>query len=158
LTQGFFARLLEKDFLAMIDRQKGRFRSFLLACCQHFLANERERTSAAKRGGGRTTFSIDRNDAEARWNRELADTTPADRLFERRWALALLNQVLAKLREDFRKSGQAKQFDLLKVFLTGERSPKYAQVAGELQLSEGAVHVAVHRLRQRYSELLREEI
>jgi RNA polymerase sigma-70 factor (ECF subfamily) len=159
LTQEFFARLLEKDFLAMVDRQKGKFRSFLLACCKHFLVNEGERARATKRGGGRSIFSIDRNDAELRWSRELAGRAPADRLFERRWALALLDQVLFQLREECVKRDQGEHFERLKIFLTRDRAGiSYAQAAGELQLSEGGVRVAVHRLRRRYRELLRQEI
>ncbi len=158
LTQEFFARLLEKDFLAAVDREKGKFRSFLLAACKHFLANERDRERAQKRGGGRQLFSLDFNSADERYNREPAHECTPERLFERRWALTLLDQVLARLRQESVETAREKMFDQLKVFLTGEAGPAYRQVAKQLGLSEGAVKVAVHRLRSRYRELLREEI
>ena len=158
LTQEFFARLLEKDFLAAVDREQGKFRSFLLAACKHFLANERDRERAQKRGGGRQLLSLDFDAADERYRREPAHGHTPERLFERRWALTLLDQVLARLRQESVERGQEKLFDRLKVFLTGEAGPAYRQVAKELGLSEGAVKVAVHRLRGRYRELLREEI
>lgn len=159
LTQEFFARLLEKDYLAAVDRRKGRFRSFLLTACKHFLANERDRALAQKRGGGRSVVPIDFDVADGRYSREPAHALTAERLFQRRWALALLEQVLARLREEFRSAGKGAHFERLKVTLTGEKgAPAYRQLGGELGLSEGAVKVAVHRLRQRYRELLREEI
>src|SRR5436309_2659860 len=98
LTQEFFARLLEKDFLAAVDREKGKFRSFLLAACKHFLANERDRVRAQKRGGGRQGLSLDFNSADRRYGLEPAHTLTPERLFERRWALTLLDQVLARPR------------------------------------------------------------
>jgi len=159
LTQEFFARLLEKDFLAAVDREKGKFRSFLLAACKHFLSNERDRARAQKRGGGNAPLSLDLDDAEARFGREPGHTLTAEKLFERRWALALLQEVLARLREEYAARDKEALFDRLRGFLVGERQPGgHAAAAAELGLSEGAVKVAVHRLRQRYRELIREEI
>jgi len=159
LTQEFFARLLEKNFLAGVDREKGRFRSFLLASVKHFLANEWDKASAQKRGGGRIPISIDAAAAESSFGLEPASAMTPERIFERRWALALLDQVLRRLREEYTRDGKAEQFEQLKPTLTeASRSVPYAQIAVHLGASEGAVKVAVHRLRQRYRELLRAEI
>ncbi len=158
LTQEFFGRLLEKDFLANVDRGKGKFRSFLLAACTHFLANERDRVRAKKRGGGRAIVSLDATDAEGRYRTEPADDLTPEKLFERRWALALLQQVMGRLRAEFEAKGKDRLFDRLRGFLVGDKGGGYRRAADELGLSEGAVKVAVHRLRQRYRELLHEEI
>jgi RNA polymerase sigma-70 factor (ECF subfamily) len=158
LTQEFFARVLEKDFLAGVDRGKGKFRSFLLAACNHFLANERDRARARKRGGGRPVLSLDAADAEGRYRAEPAGGLTPEKLFERRWAMALLQQVMARLREEFEAKGKGQLFDRLRGFLVGEKGGGYRGAADELGLSEGAVKVTVHRLRQRYRELLHEEI
>ncbi|HEX4265039.1 MAG TPA: sigma-70 family RNA polymerase sigma factor [Verrucomicrobiae bacterium] len=159
LTQEFFARLLEKNYLARADREKGRFRSFLLASVKHFLANEWDKAQAQKRGGGRILISIDAELAENSFGMEPVDLLTADKIFERRWALALLEQVLRRLREEYTRDGKEKQFEQLKATLTeASRSLPYAEIATRLATSEGAVKVAVHRLRQRYRELLRAEI
>jgi RNA polymerase sigma-70 factor (ECF subfamily) len=159
LTQEFFARLLEKDFLGTVDPDKGKFRSFLLTACKHFLVNERHRASAQKRGGGRPSVSLDFGDAEERYGREPGHSLTADRLFERRWALDLLQGVITRLQEEHVARGKGELFDRLRGFLVGERQAGgYTRAAAELRLSEGAVKVAVHRLRQRYRDLLREEI
>jgi RNA polymerase sigma-70 factor (ECF subfamily) len=159
LTQEFFARLLEKDFLQVVDREKGKFRSFLLAACKHFLANERDRANARKRGGGRTCLPLDFGAAEGRYGLEPAHALTPEKLFARRWALTLLDQVLAQLREEFLRAGKGPLFERLKVFLAGEKgTPSYDQVARELGSTEGAVRVSVHRLRKRYRELLCAEI
>jgi RNA polymerase sigma-70 factor (ECF subfamily) len=158
LTQEFFARLLEKDVLAAVDQNKGRFRSFLLAACQHFLANQHDHDCAQKRGGGREPMSIDFRDADGRYAHEPAHGETPERLFERRWALALLERVLARLRGEYEAAGRALLFECLKSRLTGDRAVPHAAVARELGVTEGAVKVAVHRLRQRYRELLRDEI
>jgi RNA polymerase sigma-70 factor (ECF subfamily) len=158
LTQEFFARLLEKDFLASVDRGKGKFRAFLLASCNHFLANERDRVRAKKRGGGRPVLSLDAADAEGRYRAEPADDLTPERLFERRWALTLLQEVMGRLRDEFEAKGKGRLFERLRGFLVGEKGAGYRRAADELGLSEGAVKVAVHRLRQRYRELLHEEI
>jgi RNA polymerase sigma-70 factor (ECF subfamily) len=149
LVQEFFARLLEKDFLAGVDRRKGRFRSFLLAACNHFLANERDRARARKRGGGRHGLALEAAPADG--------LTP-EKVFERRWALALLEQVMGRLRREFETRGKGRLFDALRGFLVGEKGAGYRQSAQELGMSEGAVKVAVHRLRRRYREVLYEEI
>jgi RNA polymerase sigma-70 factor (ECF subfamily) len=157
LTQGFFARLLEKNDLASADQTRGRFRSFLLAACKHFLSNERDREHALKRGGGRVPLSIDRTAAEGCYGREPSHDETPERLFERRWALTLLEQVLARLRGEYETAGKGRLFERLKGHLTGG-GEAHAQAAAELRMSEGAVKVAVHRLRQRYRDLLRDEI
>jgi RNA polymerase sigma-70 factor (ECF subfamily) len=159
LTQEFFARLVQQDFLERVEPSKGKFRSFLLVACKHFLANERDRARARKRGGGRTMIRLDWDAAEARYHREPAHTLSPDKLFERHWALALLDQVLGRLRDEFHQAGKDKQFELLREFLAGEKAPtSYGRVAADLGMTEGAIKVAVHRLRRRYRELLREEI
>ena len=157
LTQEFFARLLEKGWLADVDRNKGRFRSFLLASMKHFLANEWDRDRAKKRGGGKAPISLDALTAESRYAMEPAGPESAERIFERRWALTLLEQVMARLRAEFTAAGKSAHFDELKAMLTGDKSP-YAEVGQRLGMNEGAVKVAVHRLRKHYRDLIREEI
>jgi RNA polymerase sigma factor (sigma-70 family) len=159
LTQEFFARLLEKNYLGGVDRAKGRFRSFLLVCLKHFLANEWDKAGAQKRGAHPVLIPINVRTAETSYGLEPAESATADKIFERRWALTLLEQVLARLRAEYTRDGKAKAFDELKSTLTGERrSVPYAEIGARLGISEGAVKVAVHRLRHRYRELLREEI
>ena len=159
LTQGFFLALLEKEFLAATAPEKGRFRTFLLLCLKRYLANERDRCRAEKRGGGRPLVSINRDEAESRYQAEPADAATPERIYERRWALALLGQVLARLEDEYLQSGKAPLFGELKVYLVAdEPAARYAEVAAGLGLSEGAVKVAVHRLRRRYGELLRAEV
>ena len=159
LTQAFFARLLEKNYLADVQREKGRFRSFLLASLKHFLANEWDREQALKRGGGKRLIALDEDSAESRYKLEPKDEVSADKIYERRWALTLLDQVLAKLRGEFEKDGKLEQFETLKQYLSaGRTSVSYAQAADKLGMNEGAIKVAVHRLRKRYRELLRAEI
>ena len=159
LTQAFFARLLEKNYLADVQREKGRFRSFLLASLKHFLANEWDREQALKRGGGKRLIALDEDSAESRYKLEPKDDLSADKIYERRWALTLLDQVLAKLRGEFEKDGKLEQFETLKQYLSaGRTSVSYAQAADKLGMNEGAIKVAVHRLRKRYRELLRAEI
>ncbi len=159
LTQEFFARMLEKNYLADVQPQKGKFRSFLLASLKHFLANEWDRRQTIKRGGGLNHISWDSLTAEERYRLEPSHDDTAERIFERRWALTLLEQTLARLRHDLELAGKAALFDKLKGFLTGERAgPSYAELGQELKVSEGAVKVIVHRLRQRYRDLLRQEI
>jgi RNA polymerase sigma-70 factor (ECF subfamily) len=159
LTQGFFVALLEKEFLADTAPEKGRFRTFLLLCFKRYLANQRDYDRAQKRGGGRLRVSINRDEAESRYQAEPPDAATPERIYERRWALALLDQVLARLADEFRQVGKASFFETLKVYLVAEEpAARYAEVAGALGLSEGAVKVAVHRLRRRYGELLRQEV
>lgn len=160
LTQGFFARLLEGDLIARADPARGRFRSLVLMALKNFLSDEREKTLAQKRGGGRALVSIDADAAEQRFHAEpVDDAAPPDRAFDRQWAVVLLGEVLGRLEEEYRAAGKARPFAVLKQALTGPReSQPYAQLAAELGVSEGAVKVAVHRLRKRYRELLEAEI
>ena len=154
LAQEFFARLIEKDWLDGLAPERGRFRSWLLASMRHFLANEWDRQRAQKRGGGAPVISLDETDAEGRYLHEPPDPVDATQLFERRWALTLLDGVLQRLRVDMEAEGKGAHFDALKGALTG--SPlNFAQVAARLGLSDGAVRVAVHRLRERYRRELR---
>ena len=156
LTQDFFARLLAKNYLADVDRAKGKFRSFLLVSLKHFLANEWDRAQAEKRGGGHTIISLD---AETRYRQEPKDELSADKLLDRQWAIALLDQVLDRLGAEYGDAGKIEVFEQLKVTLTGASAAiPYAAVAVKLGTTEGAVKVAAHRLRQRYRKLLREEI
>jgi DNA-directed RNA polymerase specialized sigma24 family protein len=158
LTQAFFARLLEKNYLAAVTPGKGKFRSFLLAALKHFLSNEWDKTRAQKRGGGKPLVSLDYEAAEAGCALESSAVAP-DAIFDRRWAVTLLERTLARLREEYIADGKVAVFEQLKETLTGEQqSIPYATVARQLASSEGAVKVAVHRLRRRYRELLRAEI
>ena len=158
LTQGYFARLLELDSLAAVSREKGRFRSFLLAGLNHFLADEWDRASAQKRDV-RRTVSLDAESAETRYRREPADTATPERLFERQWALTLLATVVHRLHREHEAAGKGGLFLALRFAITGDRHTlPYADLAARLGLSDAAVRVAIHRLRQRYRQLLREEI
>jgi RNA polymerase sigma factor (sigma-70 family) len=159
LTQAFFARLLEKNYLSDVQREKGRFRSFLLASLKHFLANEWDRERALKRGGGRKLIALDDDSAESRYRLEPKDDLSADKIYERRWALTLLDKVLSTLRAEYEQGGKTEAFEILKPYLSaGRTSVSYAHAAEKLGMNEGAVKVAVHRLRKRYRELLRAEI
>jgi RNA polymerase sigma-70 factor (ECF subfamily) len=159
LTQEFFARLLEKEYLRQADRRRGRFRSFLLTAFKHFLAKEQERANAQKRGGGRKPLPLDFQTGEQRYQHEPSHEATAETLYERGWALTLLEQALARLREEQAASGKERLFESLRGTLTGADSPRpYAELAAELGLSEEAIKVTVHRLRRRYGELLRAEI
>jgi RNA polymerase sigma-70 factor (ECF subfamily) len=159
LTQAFFARLLEKDFLAAVDAHKGKFRAFLLACCKHFLANERDRQRAQKRGGGQPLVSLDRPSAEERYSREPADTFDPERHYQRSWALVLLEQTLEQLRQEYHGGGKGPLYEQLKGALLGEDSAlSYAEIGAAVGMSDAAVKKAAQRLRQRYRELLKERI
>ena len=158
-VQGFFAICLEKNYLAAAEQAKGRFRSFLLLSLKRFLAKERDKSRARKRGGGQRPIALDGLTAEQRYALEPAEPLSADRLFERRWALTLLEQVLSRLRAELAAAGRLEAFEQLKEFLlAGGRGTPYKELAARLGTSEGAVKVGVHRLRQRYRELLEEEI
>jgi RNA polymerase sigma factor (sigma-70 family) len=158
LTQGFFARLLELDSLGKLSREGGRFRSFLLSSVNHYLADVWDKSRAAKRGLN-LTVPLDTALAEAGYAQEPADMTTPEVLFERRWAMSLLDSVAHRLSEEFKAEGKAALFDRLSFSLTAERSAvPYAALAQRLGMSEPALRVAVHRLRQRYRRLLREEI
>ena len=159
LTQEFFLALVDKEFLTATGPEKGRFRTFLLLCLKRFLANERDRQRAQKRGGGRKLISINRDEAESRYQAEPADAATPERIYERRWALALLDQVLTRLEDEYRQAGKSALFARLKIYLVAEApGESYAAMAANLGLSTGAVKVAVHRLRRRYGELLRAEV
>ena len=159
LTQEFFARLIERNYLAHLKREGGKFRSFLLTALNHFLANQWDQAQTQKRGGGRKILSLDEVDAEGRYLLEPVDNVTPEILFERRWALAVLDHVLERLRQEYAVSERADLFKQLQGFLSGDRQgSSYAEVAAAHHISEGAVKMAVHRLRKRYGELLREEI
>lgn len=159
LTQAFFAFVLERNTLAAADPDRGRFRAFLLTACHNFLANAWAKESAQKRGGGRAVLSLDFEQGEDRYRLEPADRFTPERWFERQWALTLLDRVLGLLRDEFARDGKQAQFDVLKVFLDGQKDPlSSAELAARLNVSEGAARVIVHRLRRRYREILREEI
>jgi RNA polymerase sigma-70 factor (ECF subfamily) len=159
LTQALFATLVEPGAMAGLERDKGKFRAFLLASCRHFLGHQREYDRAAKRGGGKHVLSIDARDAEGRYLREPADQLTPEAQFVRRWAIALLEGVLEDLRGEYTRSGKSELFDALKSTLTGDpRAPRHAEIAGRLGMTESAVQVAVHRLRTRYRAALRARI
>src|SRR5947207_2701375 len=159
LTQGFFALLLGRRDLDVVRREKGRLRSYLLVSLKNFLAKARRRELAVKRGEGRALVSLDELLARERADLEPADSLTADRIFERRWALTLLEQVLTRVEREYQSSGNAKLFDCLKEFLSDEPGRRsQAEVAAELGMTENAVKQAFHRLRQCYRQLLHDEI
>ena len=159
LTQEFFARLLEKKSLTAVDRDKGKFRSFLLASVKNFLANEWDKSQSLKRGGGQPLVALDAMDAETRYRLEPADDLTPERHYERRWALAVLDQVAARLRQEYLDRENGPLFEVLKDCLgAGGAAQDRAELARRLGMSEGAARVAIHRLRKRYRELLRDEI
>jgi RNA polymerase sigma-70 factor (ECF subfamily) len=159
LTQSFFARLLERKHLRLADRNQGRFRTFLLSSLKNFLINEWKRGSREKRGGTRKIFSLDEETAEARFASEAFIEQPPDSVYDRGWAATLLERALTSLRSEFEQSGKLDLFQRLKVFVWGDKCAlSYAEMAVQLNMTEGAVKVSVHRLRQRYGELLRAEV
>jgi RNA polymerase sigma factor (sigma-70 family) len=159
LTQSFFARILEENWMAKSDPQRGRFRSFLLASMRHFMANEWKREHRQKRGGGQTILSLNDDSAENRYQLEPVERKTPENLFERGWALSLLDSVLAKLEAEYRSEGKAEWMDTLRPALTSERaSINYAEIAKKLAMTETAARVAVHRLRQQYRRMLRAEV
>jgi RNA polymerase sigma-70 factor (ECF subfamily) len=159
LTQGFFARLLEKNYLEGITSDRGKFRAFLLVAVKRFLANEWDRANAVKRGGGTLPLSLDWEDADSRYQINPADNLSPDKLYDRAWALIVLERVITRLRDEHSADGKAAVYEQLKPFLMmGKGELPYAQAATALKMNESAVRVAVHRLRKRYRELLRDEI
>ena len=159
LTQDFFARLLAKNYLSLADPARGRFRTFLLAGLKNFLLNERRNASRPKRGGGQRFIPLDVADAEGRYAREPVDERSPDKLYDQRWAATVLEQAMARLRQEFSAAGRQRLFEELKIFIWGDRNTvSQVELAVRLELTEAAVHVAVHRLRRRYRELLREQI
>lgn len=159
LTQEFFSRLIEKSFLDSADPERGRFRTFLLTIFQRFLAKERDRSQAIKRGGGLTQISIDFEDGEMRYADGLTDEQTPERIFERQWALTMLQRVVDQLRTEYLSKGKVELFDQCRAFLVGSLAATgSAETARTLNMTEGALRVAIHRLRERYRELLRIEV
>jgi len=159
LVQGFFARLIEQHLLKGLQREGGRFRSFLLTCFIRFMNDARDHARRIKRGGGQEVFSLDAQLAEGRYQLEPADVLDPEKIFERRWALTVLETVLARLRAELESEGKGPLFQHLQALVVGETgAARQKEVAARLGLSEGTLAVTVHRLRQRYRGLLREEI
>ena len=158
LTQEFFSILIEKNYLEDADRRRGRFRSFLLTSVKHFLANEWDKAKALKRGGGQVPVSIDANEAERWYVPAVADEITPETLFERRWAVSLLERVMAKLREGYVASGKEDLFVALEVFLNHDSDERYEELAARTNTSAGALRMAVLRMRKKYRSLLRAEI
>lgn len=159
LTQGFLVMVLERGDLARANPERGRFRSFLLTAVKHFLINEQEREQALKRGGGHLKLSLDFPSTESRLGLQPAEEVTPETLFERQWALTLLDRVRQLLQNEYISTGRHSLYARLEGLLTGAGlEEKYSSVALELGMSEGAVKVAAHRLRQRFGEILRQEI
>jgi DNA-directed RNA polymerase specialized sigma24 family protein len=159
LTQAFFARFLARNDLKALRSERGRFRAFLLAALKHFLANEWDRARSRKRGGDTMLIPLNSAGADSRYQIEPVDPRSPDKLYDRAWAVTLLERVIVRLRDESVAEGKSEQFERLKPFLMiGKSAIPYSQAGIELQMTEGAVRVAVHRLRRRYRELLRDEI
>ncbi len=159
LTQEFFARFLEKQYLRAASRNRGNFRSFLLTALKHFLTQEWRKGRTAKRGGGQPLIAWDEFSVEQRYSQDDSLEASPVNLYDRQWALTILERALDRLYRDFHEGGKTPQFELFKQFLSAEgNEATYAAIAGELDMSPGAVAVAVHRFRQRYGELVREEV
>ena len=159
LTQAFFARLLEKKHLKLATPERGRFRSFLLKSFQHFLVNDWERGQAQKRGGGQKLFSLDEMAAEQGYQQQAADTLSPESLYDKRWALTLLERAMQRLSADYAAAGKGELFGQLQgLLLTEGTAESYRALAGPLGMNEGSVKVAVHRLRQRFREAVRAEV
>jgi len=159
LTQEFFARLLRGNFLNTVEQRKGKFRSFLMASLEHFLVKEWIRATRQKRGGGQTIGSLDEEGAESRYALEPVDSLSAHKLYERRWAMTLLDQAMQRLSDECLANGKTELFQRIKNLLTGDAEEEgYAKLATGLGMSEGSLRVAMHRLRQRYGILLRDVI
>jgi RNA polymerase sigma-70 factor (ECF subfamily) len=157
LTQEFLMRILEGRYLERANPEKGRFRAFILTSLKFFLSDEADRNSAQKRGRG-NVLSLEISSGEERFQREPAHNDTPERIFERRWALSVLDRVVERLRDEFVQHGRPEHFERLKVFLLGQSDAPYAELAREMNTSEGALKVAIHRLRKRYRELFRQEI
>ena len=160
LTQEFFLRLLANNYLASVNPERGRFRSFLIGAMKHFLAGRDRAQAAQKRGGGQLTFSLDFSAGESRYRlAEPVDPMTPERLYEKRWAMVVLDLVLQRLREEFRAAGKEQLFDGLKQFVTaGSIEQSYLEAGEILGMSEGAAKVAAHRLRRRYRQLIKDEV
>jgi RNA polymerase sigma-70 factor (ECF subfamily) len=158
VTQAFFERLLEKKTLANADPDRGRFRAFLLTACKRFVVNEWKKENTVKRGGGKATLSLDFEAAENRYSLEPTETLTPEILYEQQWAITLLDSVLDQLEAEFATRDKQAQFEVLKPFLSGSKTLSQAEAGEQLGMQEGAVKVAVHRMRTRYRELIRAEI
>ena len=159
LTQAFFARLLEEDLLAVADPERGRFRSFLLTSFKNFLANEWDKLRAEKRGGGKNVLSLDFDAGESRYDLEAIDVETPENIYDRQWALVLLELVLTRLREEMTEQGKEDLFMSVQPYITGKpKSGTYGELAEQLKMSASAIKVAVHRLRKRYRSILEQEI
>jgi len=158
LSQEFFHRFISKEFLSGVDRAKGRFRTFLLTTVQRFLCNEWERSQAQKRGGGTMLLTWDADAAEERFCEEPSHDLTPEKLFDRQWAVALLEKARLDLQSEYERAGKRQVLDVLQAFLVGDADESYADAAIALGLSEGATRVWVHRIRRRYGELLRKQI
>jgi DNA-directed RNA polymerase specialized sigma24 family protein len=159
LTQEFFSRLLEKDYVAAADPERGRFRAFLLTAFKHFLSKERDKARAQKRGGGRAPLSLDLASGESRYMTGPTDTLTAEQLYDRQWTVGILDRIMRRLEGEMRESGKADWFDRLKGFIAGGADgATFAKTAKSLGTTEAAAKMATHRMRKRYRELLRHEI
>ena len=159
LTQAFFAELLEKNYVAAVDPERGQFRAFLLTAFKHFLSKEWERAKAQKRGGGRPPISLDFDLEDSRYGIEPATDLTPEQIFDRQWAMTLLNRIMDNLAAEYNALGKARQFELLKGFIIDEHAGiTFWEVAEELDLTHAAAKMAAHRMRRRYRELLRHEI
>ena len=159
LVQAFFACFLEKNYLDGLSAERGKFRAFLLASLKHFLANEWDKSQRQKRGGGAQHLSLDWQSADERFQLDPPDPSSPDKTFDREWAVALLERVVTRLHEECVADGKEKLFEQTKGYLmVGEKAIPYTEAARSLKMDEGAIRVAVHRLRKRYRELLRDEI
>jgi RNA polymerase sigma-70 factor (ECF subfamily) len=158
LTQGFFMRVLEKDYFGQAREERGRFRSFLLAAVRHFLANQRDWEQAQKRGGEYPHLSLEFETGERTYQIEPVDAETPERLYERRWALAVIDGALSRVQEKYEAGGRRELFLRLRPFLMGEEPGSYADLAAVLKVSEGSLRVAAHRMRQQFAATLRETI
>ena len=158
LTQEFFARLLEHKYVRLADPQRGRFRTFLLSSLKNFLINEWEKARATKRGGGERKFSLDAEDAEGKYREEPADEMTPDRIFEKQWATALVENVLARLRGEYVAMGKVGLFEELKGHVWGDGGGTYAEAAARLKTTEGALRIGAHRLKEQFRRVLRQQV
>jgi RNA polymerase sigma-70 factor (ECF subfamily) len=158
LTQGFFLRVLGGSFFERASPEKGRFRAFLLGAVKNFLADANARENTQKRGGGTPTLAFDFESGESDYSREPSHDETPERVFQRKWARALLDRVVANLRDEFRQEGKVDLFEHLKCYLAGDGGPKYAELAPRLNISESGVKSAIRRMRQRYADLVRAEV
>jgi len=158
LTQAFFVRLLSTPFLESVDPKAGRFRSFLLTSARHFLADDHSRRTALKRGGGCEIISLDDTTLETQYQERLVDSATPEKGFEKQWALTLLDRALGRLREDYASTGREELFEILKRFLLEKKPASHAAIAEELGISPNAAGVVIHRLRQRFKELVHQEV